>query len=299
MNWWCANRTATTPTTTLLKTAASASPWIGRVRLTARWNAFLPSIHLSNCNVLIPSRFSIADQQISLTLQRSFIDAFDDFSKDLLNACSYEPGAGSLPVSVIIIPSSWKKKSKTATNEFIWMEWISLTFYSVLGSRLRKEKPVFHRIHGSGHHSDVIPTYCELAFLKFIAILIFYFAFHLHRMIFFRIVYFIAVALTAAVFINERKQGLLDRSLVAGVTTTEIMIAHLVNQFTVLMGQTALVFVFMILVFQIPCIGSLTLAIFITLLQGMCGMSYGMSSSLPVAHAALSNTFTTLSQVTK
>lgn len=33
----------------------------------------------------------------------------------------------------------------------------------------------------------------------------------------FRIVYFIAVALTAAVFINERKQGLLDRSLVAGI----------------------------------------------------------------------------------
>ena len=32
----------------------------------------------------------------------------------------------------------------------------------------------------------------------------------------FSILYFIAVALTAAVFINERKQGLLDRSLVAG-----------------------------------------------------------------------------------
>merc|ERR1712071_208702 len=194
------------------KTAASASPWIGRVRLTARWNTFLPSIHLSNCNVLIPSRFSIADQQISLTLQRSFIDAFDDFSKDLLNACSYEPGAGSLPVSFLD---------------------------PVYG----KKNPSFTEFMAPG----IILT----------------------------IVYFIAVALTAAVFINERKQGLLDRSLVAGVTTTEIMIAHLVNQFTVLMGQTALVFVFMILVFQIPCIGSLTLAIFITLLQGMCGMSYG------------------------
>jgi hypothetical protein len=31
------------------------------------------------------------------------------------------------------------------------------------------------------------------------------------------IVYFIAVALTAAVFINERKSGLLDRSIVAGM----------------------------------------------------------------------------------
>merc|ERR1712071_268738 len=113
----------------------------------------------------------------------------------------------------------------------------------VLGSRLRKEKPVFHRIHGSGHHSDNRLFHRRCA--------------------------------DGCRVHHQRKQGLLDRSLVAGVTTTEIMIAHLVNQFTVLMGQTALVFVFMILVFQIPCIGSLTLAIFITLLQGMCGMSYG------------------------
>lgn len=54
------------------------------------------------CHIeLIGSRLPISDQQISLTLQRSFIDAFDDFSKDLLSACSYEPGAGSLPVTVI------------------------------------------------------------------------------------------------------------------------------------------------------------------------------------------------------
>ena len=60
-----------------------------------------------------------------------------------------------------------------------------------------------------------------------------------------------------------------------GVTTTEIMVAHLVNQFTVLCGQTALVFLFMLLVFAIPCHGSLASAVFITLLQGLCGMSYG------------------------
>ena len=53
------------------------------------------------------------------------------------------------------------------------------------------------------------------------------------------------------------------------------MLAHLVNQFTVLIGQTALVFLFMLLVFNIACHGSLALAVFITLLQGLCGMSYG------------------------
>jgi hypothetical protein len=36
------------------------------------------------------------------------------------------------------------------------------------------------------------------------------------------IVYFIAVALTAGVFISERKEGLLDRSLVAGMSCSNV-----------------------------------------------------------------------------
>ncbi len=56
---------------------------------------------------------------------------------------------------------------------------------------------------------------------------------------------------------------------------SEILLAHLVNQFTVLICQTALVFIYMLCVFKIICEGSLTLAVFITLLQGLCGMSYG------------------------
>ena len=40
--------------------------------------------------------------------------------------------------------------------------------------------------------------------------------------------------------------------------------------------KTALVFLFMLLVFNISCNGSLPLAIFITLVQGLCGMCYGI-----------------------
>jgi hypothetical protein len=40
------------------------------------------------------------DQPISLTLQRRLIEAFEDFSKDVLSACSYEPAAASIPVTV-------------------------------------------------------------------------------------------------------------------------------------------------------------------------------------------------------
>lgn len=56
---------------------------------------------------------------------------------------------------------------------------------------------------------------------------------------------------------------------------TEVLLAHLVNQFVVLVGQTALVFLVMLSIFKIPCIGNLALAVFITLLQGICGMTFG------------------------
>lgn len=61
---------------------------------------------------------------------------------------------------------------------------------------------------------------------------------------------------------------------------TEVLLAHLVNQFVVLVGQTALVFLVMLSIFKIPCIGNLALAVFITLLQGICGMTFGEFKTL-------------------
>ena len=76
-----------------------------------------------------------------------------------------------------------------------------------------------------------------------------------------------AVGLTALSFIIERKEGLLDRSWVAGVTATEVMLAHVVAQFAVMVVQVAAVLIFMIYVFEIPAQGSMVWIIILTLLQ--------------------------------
>lgn len=55
----------------------------------------------------------------------------------------------------------------------------------------------------------------------------------------------------------------------------EILAGHLFNMFTIIMGQTALVFVCMLVIFNIPCQGNLALAVFITCLQGFVGMCFG------------------------
>nr|CAH0102208.1 unnamed protein product [Daphnia galeata] len=153
-----------------------------------------------------------SNEQIALTLQHRLVGGFNDFNRNLVTSCDYQPVIPSIPV------------------EFM---------DPVYG----KKNPSFTDFMAPG----IILT----------------------------IAYTQAVSLTAAVFINERKQGLLDRSLVAGVRTSEILLAHLVTQFTVLVFQSSVVLLVMLLVFKITCQGSLALAMFITLLQGLCGMFYG------------------------
>ncbi|EEB10801.1 ABC transporter, putative [Pediculus humanus corporis] len=89
------------------------------------------------------------------------------------------------------------------------------------------------------------------------------------------IVFFLAVALTSSALIIERTEGLLDRSWVAGVTPVEILFSHVVTQFVVMCGQTALVLIFMICVFQVECHGPLHWIVILTILQGLCGMCFG------------------------
>jgi hypothetical protein len=56
---------------------------------------------------------------------------------------------------------------------------------------------------------------------------------------------------------------------------TEILFGQLISQFFVMAGQTALVFMCMLLIFNISCQGNLALAVFITFLQGLVGMCFG------------------------
>merc|ERR1719412_3254344 len=54
------------------------------------------------------------------------------------------------------------------------------------------------------------------------------------------------------------------------------MFAHVVAQFAVMVVQVTLVLVFMIFVFSVPAHGSMVLVISLTMLQGLCGMAFGL-----------------------
>uniref|UniRef100_A0A8C4FB36 ATP-binding cassette, sub-family H, member 1 n=1 Tax=Dicentrarchus labrax TaxID=13489 RepID=A0A8C4FB36_DICLA len=96
------------------------------------------------------------------------------------------------------------------------------------------------------------------------------------------ITFYLAVGLTALSFVLERKEGLLDRCWVAGVSSLETMLAHLFSQLFVISVQILLLLLFILLVFKIPNEGSLVLVIILIVLQGVTGISFGLVISAAI-----------------
>ncbi|KAL3887370.1 hypothetical protein ACJMK2_027312 [Sinanodonta woodiana] len=90
------------------------------------------------------------------------------------------------------------------------------------------------------------------------------------------ITFFLATGLTTLSFVLEKKEGLLDRSLAAGMTSVEIMLAHVMTQLVVMAVQVAILLVCALLIFHVPYEGPLIWVIVLVLLQGFCGMALGM-----------------------
>lgn len=90
------------------------------------------------------------------------------------------------------------------------------------------------------------------------------------------ITFYLAVGLTALSFVLERKEGLLDRCWVAGVSSMETMLAHLFSQLLVISVQIIMILLFILLVFKMPNEGSLALVIILIVLQGVTGISFGL-----------------------
>ncbi|CAF3547196.1 unnamed protein product [Rotaria sp. Silwood1] len=106
------------------------------------------------------------------------------------------------------------------------------------------------------------------------------------------IIFFLAIGLTALIFVVEKKEGLLERSWIAGVTTIEVMFAHIIVKFFIQAIQIVLVLVFIDFIFKVEIKGSVFLAAALIFLTGLCGMSYGVIwplEGMPSAMRFLSN----------
>ncbi|KAK0149801.1 ABC transporter G family member 23 [Merluccius polli] len=96
------------------------------------------------------------------------------------------------------------------------------------------------------------------------------------------ITFYLAVGLTALSFVLERKEGLLDRCWVAGVSSLDTMLAHLLCQLFVISVQIILMLLFVLLVFKIPNEGSLVLVVALIVMQGVTGIAFGLVISAAI-----------------
>ncbi|CAG2100651.1 unnamed protein product [Medioppia subpectinata] len=90
------------------------------------------------------------------------------------------------------------------------------------------------------------------------------------------VIYFMAVGLTALTLVVERKEGLMERSLVAGLKMHEILASQVILQFFIVTLQATLLMIFTFLVFEVPNNGNMLLVIVIVLMQGVGGMCFGL-----------------------
>jgi hypothetical protein len=69
-----------------------------------------------------------------------------------------------------------------------------------------------------------------------------------------------------------------------GVTTTEILIAHIVSQMVCMFMQMAIILILAFWAFDVPCVGNFVTVIVIVGLQGFCGMCFGKEICMQICH---------------
>ncbi len=80
--------------------------------------------------------------------------------------------------------------------------------------------------------------------------------------------YFTTAAVTALALLNEREDGLLERSLVAGVRPLEVFFSQVITQAAVLVAQQAVLFTTVFLLFGVVSQGPIGLIFLLCYLQG-------------------------------
>ncbi|KAG5674743.1 hypothetical protein PVAND_004694 [Polypedilum vanderplanki] len=93
-------------------------------------------------------------------------------------------------------------------------------------------------------------------------------------------VFFLATLITSTIFITDRLEGVWDRTLVAGISTTELLIAHIITQSTVMLVQCCEIVILAAFIFDTENRGDNFTVIFLLMLLGFSGMLYGLFISI-------------------
>ncbi|XP_073974959.1 ABC transporter G family member 23-like isoform X2 [Rhodnius prolixus] len=94
------------------------------------------------------------------------------------------------------------------------------------------------------------------------------------------LIFYLPMSYTIGVLVQEKLLGVLERSLVAGVTLVEVFISHTVIQIIILGFQMSIAMVVLYYLYESPFIGDPFGTVFLLLLQGISGIAFGFLVSM-------------------
>ncbi|KAI5730033.1 hypothetical protein M8J76_009235 [Diaphorina citri] len=105
------------------------------------------------------------------------------------------------------------------------------------------------------------------------------------------VIFYMPFLFTTSALIMEKSKGIIERSIIAGMTLLEVITAHLIVQFIVLLIQIILSLAMQYYVFLHPNIGDPVLVFILLILQGICGTLYGLLTSFVCSSDAAAGLF--------
>ncbi|KAK4878338.1 hypothetical protein RN001_010844 [Aquatica leii] len=93
------------------------------------------------------------------------------------------------------------------------------------------------------------------------------------------LIFIFSAAMSACSLLIERNEGILERSLIMGVKSVELLVSHIICDTCVLICQIVLILICGFVVFGLALQGSILLVFTLCLLTGFCGMSFGFALS--------------------
>ncbi|XP_033343782.1 ABC transporter G family member 20-like isoform X1 [Bombus vosnesenskii] len=101
--------------------------------------------------------------------------------------------------------------------------------------------------------------------------------------------FILATSISSSAIIVDRHSGIWDRILVQGVTTAEILTTHLITQAIIIVFQVTLALYIGFEQYDMYCEGSKIGVIAMIMLEGICGMVYGLLISVSCTSHSLAN----------
>ena len=93
-------------------------------------------------------------------------------------------------------------------------------------------------------------------------------------------IFFLATLITSTIFITDRLEGIWDRTLVAGISTSELLLAHILTQSFVMLIQCGEIVILAAFIFDTNNHGDNLTVIVLLMMLGFSGMLYGLFISI-------------------